>query len=50
LRSLRSEFDYAHKKKFTDVLGNINRLNPNGLKGLSQGQKNLKDSGSVKSG
>jgi hypothetical protein len=25
LRSLKSEFDYAHKKNFTDVLGNINK-------------------------
>jgi DNA-binding XRE family transcriptional regulator len=25
LRSLRSEFDYGSKKKFVDVLGNVNR-------------------------
>ena len=25
MRSLKSEFDYSHKKKFTDVLGNITR-------------------------
>jgi len=47
MRSLRSEFDYSNKKKFTDVLGNPKRSN--GLKGLSQGDKNLKDSGSVRS-
>jgi|TARA_B110001450_G_scaffold213573_1_gene205993 hypothetical protein len=35
LRSLRSEFDYANKKKFTDVLTESQRgLNPNGLRGL----------------
>lgn len=33
LRSLKSEYDYSHKKKFTDVLGNINKNN--GLKGLT---------------
>ena len=33
LRSLRSEFDYTHKKKFTDVLTESQRgQNPNGLK------------------
>jgi len=36
MRSLKSEFDYSHKKKFTDVLGNITGPR-NGLKGLSQG-------------
>jgi hypothetical protein len=34
LRSLRSEFDYANKKKFTDVLADSQRGNSNGLKGL----------------
>ncbi len=47
MRSLKSEFDYSHKKKFTDVLGNINKAN--GLKGLSQGQKNLNDNSSMRS-
>ena len=51
MRSLRSEFDYTHKKKFTDVIGNKGgRRSGNGLKRLSQGQKNLKDGASVKSG
>jgi len=49
MRSLKSEFDYGHKKKFTDVLGNINKSNGNGLKGLTQGEKNLKDSSSMRS-
>ena len=34
LRSLRSEFDYGNKKKFTDVLGTP-KPSVNGLKGLS---------------
>jgi hypothetical protein len=49
MRSLKSEFDYSHKKKFTDVLGNITRQPGNGLKGLSQGEKNLKDNSSMRS-
>lgn len=47
LRSLRSEFDYANKKKFTDVLTESQKgQNPNGLRGLenlpgNQGKKRL---------
>ena len=45
LRSLRSEFDYANKKKFTDVLTESQR-GGSGLKGLEKlqnhgGKKNL---------
>ena len=39
LRSLKSEYDYAHKKKFLDVLGTSKRSN--GLKGLMTAEKNL---------
>jgi hypothetical protein len=39
LRSLKSEYDYAHKKKFVDVLGNIKKTK--GLSGLQLAEKNL---------
>ena len=40
---MRSEFDYANKKKFTDVLAESQSgQNPNGLKGLENLQGNGK--------
>ena len=48
LRSLKSEYDYAHKKKFVDVLGNISKKS-NGLQGLQMAEKNLKDNASQRS-
>lgn len=48
LRSLKSEYDYAHKKKFVDVLGNIKKSK--GLSGLQMAEKNLQDNASHRSG
>ena len=57
LRSVKSEYDYGSKKKFVDVLGNVQGkmkdTTGNGLKGLEalkthEGNKNL-DSASVRS-
>lgn len=47
LRSLKSEYDYTHKKKFVDVLGNMKKSN--GLKGLQSDKKSLADNASRRS-
>lgn len=47
LRSIRSEYDYGSKRKFVDMLGNINKAKANhGLAGLEEfrnheGAKNM---------
>lgn len=56
LRSIKSEYDYGSKKKFTDVLGNVHgkmKSTGNGLQGLDalknhEGNKNM-ESASVRS-